>query len=328
MAQVTDPSKNLVKLDNGQTVTAQTGGWYDGQQYWGGTLGAPGSFNSQNNQPGQQGSAYVAPENQSYIQKQQSNYKPPSNSLNLPSVPNPSLSPSSGAQTGGALTFSTTPTINLPDIYNNLYSSLGIADTEAKIKAIEERYQKAKAEITDNPFSNASMIDQRLKRLDDKYNAELIPLKNDVATKKADIETQINLQTKQYDINSTEAQTAMQRFETLLDAGALNNASTDDIANLTRLTGLSSSIIQSAIQNKIQSGYTTTTKTFDDGTNEGFIIYTLDNSGNIINQSKQVTGTSSTADYQYSSDASVSNFIKKILEKNGANSDITNLWSD
>ena len=38
---------NKVKLDNGQLVTPSTGGWYDGQQYWNGSLSAKGVENSQ-----------------------------------------------------------------------------------------------------------------------------------------------------------------------------------------------------------------------------------------------------------------------------------------
>jgi len=48
----------------------QTGGWYSGRQFWGGTLGEPGEFHPSNNQSGQQGQAYVAPENQAYIEQQ------------------------------------------------------------------------------------------------------------------------------------------------------------------------------------------------------------------------------------------------------------------
>jgi hypothetical protein len=52
MATVLNPSTNQIKLNNGSTVTASTGGWYDGQQYWGGTLSAAGVINSQSNQQG------------------------------------------------------------------------------------------------------------------------------------------------------------------------------------------------------------------------------------------------------------------------------------
>lgn len=52
MAQVLDAGKNLVKLDNGKTITADRGGWYDGQQYWGGTLSQKGVINSLSDQIG------------------------------------------------------------------------------------------------------------------------------------------------------------------------------------------------------------------------------------------------------------------------------------
>lgn len=43
-------SGNTVKLDNGQTVTAQNGGWYDGQQFFNGSLGAASVINNPNQQ--------------------------------------------------------------------------------------------------------------------------------------------------------------------------------------------------------------------------------------------------------------------------------------
>lgn len=52
MATVVDAGKNLVKLSNGQTITANKGGWYDGQQYWGGTLSEVGVINSLSDQVG------------------------------------------------------------------------------------------------------------------------------------------------------------------------------------------------------------------------------------------------------------------------------------
>lgn len=45
-------SGNTIKLSNGQTVQASQGGWYDGQQFWGGTLSQPGQINSQSDQIG------------------------------------------------------------------------------------------------------------------------------------------------------------------------------------------------------------------------------------------------------------------------------------
>lgn len=50
MAQVIGGNK--VKLDNGQTINANQGGWYDGQQFWGGTLSPKGVINSLSDQVG------------------------------------------------------------------------------------------------------------------------------------------------------------------------------------------------------------------------------------------------------------------------------------
>lgn len=41
-----------VKLNNGQLVTPSQGAWYDGQQYWGGTLSNPGQINPFSDQKG------------------------------------------------------------------------------------------------------------------------------------------------------------------------------------------------------------------------------------------------------------------------------------
>lgn len=52
MATVTNASTNQIKLNNGSVVTANTGGWYDGQQYWGGSLSSAGVINANSNQQG------------------------------------------------------------------------------------------------------------------------------------------------------------------------------------------------------------------------------------------------------------------------------------
>lgn len=69
-------SGNQIKLNDGKTVTAQQGGWYDGQQFWNGTLSAAGVINSQSNQQGagqrvsNEVIAQTNPNNVSYIDSQ------------------------------------------------------------------------------------------------------------------------------------------------------------------------------------------------------------------------------------------------------------------
>lgn len=322
MATVVDPTTNLVKLDSGKTVNAQMGGWYDGQQYWGGTLSAPGVFNTQNNQAGQQGAAYVAPQDQAYIQQRQATYKPSGGSQEMPGITGVgATTDGTGLGMGG---IAPAPTLNLPGLYDELYAKSGVSEIEKSISEKTKAYNEAVASIKDNPYLSEATMTGRLSKLESKFGADTQALKNDIATKKADIEMRLNLETKQFDINSQVAKQALDQFSSLLDSGALNNANGEDIASITKSTGLSSNVILSAIQQKKLSNLSTEIKSFDDGVNEGFIIYSIDQQGNIVNQTKQVTGKSSKSNVgNYSTDPVVSSFIEKYVK---GGSDISSLW--
>lgn len=293
MAQVV--GNNQVKLDNGKVITASQGGWYDGQQFWGGTLSEPGQINRLSNQQGagqlvsEEVIAQTDPRNVEYIRQrrqeqqlpasQPAQYTPPTQKgFSVPSAP------SSGAGIGDtALGAPNTP--NLPDLYQRLYQDSGITERESRLRDLESKFLEARNKISDNPFLSASMVDQRLKRLQGKYEQETSPLRNEIATQKADIETQLNLQTKQFDINSESAKLALSYFNTLLESGALDNASGDDIANITRSTGLSSSMIYSAVNAQRQKDVDTQTISWDDGTNQGFAVINSRTGEVISNQS-------------------------------------------
>ena len=126
----------------------------------------------------------------------------------------------------------------------------------------------------------------RLKKLDEKFNADSSNIRNDIAMRKADVETKLNLQTKQFDIESDQAKQAFDQFNSLLGSGALDNASGEDIANITRSTGLPSSVIQSAIgvsQKKNAPKANTQVIQVDDGTNIKAVVINQD-TGEIINE--------------------------------------------
>lgn len=290
-------SGSQVKLNNGKTVQAQQGGWYDGQQFWGGTLSAPGVINSQSNQQGagqavsKEVIAQTNPANVQYIQQQQQLYQPSPTSQPLPPSVSTTPIPNEAGQSsgGGGVGFTPPATINLPQLYEQLYSSSGIRDIESQLNDKTNQFNEQVAKIKDNPYLSEATMTGRLKKLEEKYNADAQGIKNDVAMKKADIETKLNLQTKQFDINSQVAKQAFDQFQALLSAGALNNASGEDIANITRATGLSSSMIQSAVKAQNDKNVTTSTIQFDDGTSQGFVVIN-DKTGEVIN--RQVVGAS------------------------------------
>ena len=210
------------------------------------------------------------------------------------------------------------PTINLPEIYKGLYQSSGVSNKEQELATKAQQLAEAKAKINDNPFLSEATRVGRIAKLDSLYNDQVAGLQNEIAMKKADIETQMNLQTKQFDIQSQQAQQAIAQFNSLLSSGALDNASGSDIANITAATGISSDMILSAVNNRKQANLTTTTQTFDDGKDEGFIIYTLDQSGNVVNEVRKVTGKSTKANstLQYSTDSFVNQYVTSMINAN------------
>ena len=332
MASVVNGSQ--VKLNDGKVIQAQQGGWYDGQQFWGGTLSQPGQINAQSNQQGagqavsREVIAQTAPQNVAYVEQQraQQNLPPP------PTVQNPTPQPvqqsaqtsstSSGVSGGvsGGVTALSQPTINLPQLYESLYSQSGIRDIEAKLTEQTNAYNEQIAKIKDNPYLSEATMTGRIKKLDDKFSADSNAIQNQIAMKKADVETQLNLQTKQFDIQSDQAKLAWDQFNTLLQSGSLDNASGEDIAQLTRSTGISSSMIESAIQtSKAKNAPKVNTQVIqvDDGTTVSAVVINQD-TGEVIN--RQVLGASTpTAAEQKPDQQSASEVKAQESQQNTAN---------
>lgn len=239
----------------------QQGGWYNGRQYWGGTLSEPNQIHPSSNQQGagQQVSQEVVgqsaaaqgktPEQfNAYFQQEQQRAAQtgakPTASTGTAGKP---YSAGASGMPSGAGAMPQQPTLNLPNLYNTLYASSGITDLEKELSEKERIYNETTAKIKDNPYLSEATLTGRLKKLSDAHQASIANLQRDIATKKADIETRLNLETKQFDINSQAAQQALSQFNTLLQMGALSGATGEDIANITRSTGISSEAIQAAI---------------------------------------------------------------------------------
>lgn len=276
-------------------------GWYNGRQYSGGTLSEPGVIHPNSPQQGagqavsaevnaqsaaQQG---VSPQQfESYLQQQRQ--QPVSQPQAVPTqsgYAGGTVASSGSMSSGGSVALGSmqpTPTLNLPNLYQSLYDSSGISAIEADLSSKEKQYIEAKGKINDNPFLSEATRVGRVRKLDQLYNENTASLRNDIAMKKADIETKLALETKQFDINSQASQQALSQFNALLSSGALAGASGEDIANITRMTGLSSSMIQSAIgSSKAKSADTQVITSTDD---RGVVTATIidKQTGNIISQ--------------------------------------------
>lgn len=283
MAQVI--AGNQIKLNNGQTITGQNGGWYDGQRLMNGSLGAPGE-----DTPGHAVSAEVVaqtnPNNVAYLQQQNPNAAPITTNQNNGNTAATNPGPTTQGNptgAGGGVGAITAPTIDLQGLYSNLTDKAGIGDLQKKLDAETQSFNDASSKINDNPFLAESSRVGRLQKLQTDYNNNTKTLQDQITQKSADVQNQLALASKQFDMNSQAAQQAMTQFNDLLSSGALSNASASDIASITAATGLSSSMIQGAIDTANKKNQPTQVVSFDDGTNQGFAVIDP-TTGQIINK--------------------------------------------
>lgn len=199
-----------------------------------------------------------------------------------------------GLGLGGGLGTAPAP-LDLNALYDKLTTDSGIGNSQAELDALSKQaadrlaaQNAATAKINDNPFYSEGTRVGRVAKLNDIGNADQTLLLNkqkvvadQISQKKADVQMKLSIAKQQFDINSAAATDALNKFNTLLASGALANASGADIAALTTATGLSSTMIQSAINAAKAKNVNTSTIQYDDGINQGFLIINSD-TGEII----------------------------------------------
>lgn len=190
----------------------------------------------------------------------------------LPAQQAQSWSPSGTAGAGGGLGYTAAPTVDLMGEYNTLQGNAGIAGLQAQLSAKTDSYNKAQSQINDNPFLSESSRVGRVQKLTTDYNNDTANTQNQLKLAQADADARMTLYEKQNDLNNQATQTALNQFNSLLQSGALDGASVDDIAGLAKATGMSTSMIQSAVQANQAKNVQTSTISFDDGINQGFAV--------------------------------------------------------
>ena len=309
MANLYSPESLGIKPPSGGF---KEGGWYAGRQYWGGQLSDPGVINPLSNQQGagqavskevnaqsaaQQGVS--SQQLETYLQEQRNvqakQQVQPARTVQPQDMPGSAFQSN---QPGGDLGLTAPATINLPDLYKNLYEQKGISAIETELNNKAEAFADAQMKINDNPFLSEATRTGRIAKLTTDYNNRVKNDQDKLAMQKQDIATQLDIATKQFDINSQASKQALDQFNVLLQSGALAGASGNDIASITKATGISSSMIQSAIRSQADKDRQTSVTTVDDGKN----IYSVvidSKTGQIISKeaisaSKPLQGTKPT----------------------------------
>ena len=281
-----DPSGNAAPVGG-----FKDGGWYSGYNY----DGASGTFAPQAgmiySKTLPQSGTMVSPEvnrqtsiaagkapdaNQNYVNAQNAN--PNNNPAGAGGTPSANGSNPGAAATGAGAPLDmsgfggSTPSLNLPGLYDSLSKSAGIPDMEADLTAKEQAFNDQTSKINDNPFLSEADRVGRIAKLTTDYNNDTLAGQNALTMAKQDIQTQLDLQSKQFDINSQQATQSLNEFNTLLSSGALAGASGSDIAAITKATGISSSMVQAAITSQTEKDTPTSLTTVDDGTNQYAVL--------------------------------------------------------
>lgn len=202
-----------------------------------------------------------------------------------------------GGQTGGG--FNTAqPTI--PD-FQGIYDAAiqeGTKDYQVqydtatqKLLDREKKKNEQIAKIADNPYLSEATMSGRINKLNNQYNNDAQALINEqrviegkIAGAKADAQVKLGIAQNKYNLQNQQYQQTVQKYSSLLSAGALVNASGQDIAQAALAIGVPTSMIQSIIdKQKKDMEIKPTLQTVDDGVNQ--YVVAIDDKGNVINKS-------------------------------------------
>lgn len=218
----------------------KNGEWIDGKQYWDGKYGEAGVVMNPNDvgygkkvssevnrassiAQGKEAGAIDAYLGNTVVNNQQSDVVPTNDAT----------------QQAGAF--------NLINQYDQLKQESGIDKLTASISEKEKMLAEAESQINDNPWNSESTRVGRIAKLRETAGNEINNLKNDLSTAMNNINTKLNLQSQQYEINTSQSADALKSVESYLSLGLLDNANEMDITALAQKTGVSPALIRSAI---------------------------------------------------------------------------------
>lgn len=183
--------------------------------------------------------------------------------------------------------------INTPEIQA---ANRAIGDKQAEIAKVNADTATAIANISDNPFMSEATMTGKIAKINkakeerlSNLNAELNSLTGNYNNLQQDAKTQVDLATKNFDIQSTVSQQNISKFNTLLSNGSLSGASSADIANFASSLGIPTSMVQSAINKQKKDNIKTEIKTYTDNSGNVTVAVLDSATGDII--SKKSLGT-------------------------------------
>ena len=192
----------------------------------------------------------------------------------------------------------TRPTIDLASEYKSLYESLGLTELKANVEAKQQELlalrsatDEAIALVNENPWASAATTVGRIAKVESQYESKASVITAQAALEQqkytdatSELNTQLSLKTQQYQYDTANFDSNLAQLNTLLDMGALDNASLSSLETIGSQVGMSADMISSMITAQKNSKVNPTLIQNTD--NNGVVTLTLvdSNTGNVLNQ--------------------------------------------
>ena len=156
---------------------------------------------------------------------------------------------------------------NLQSIYDTALNNSGLTELQKQLAEKQSARDAALADINDNPFyTEATRVGKAAKVTQASQN-DLNTLQDQIDSAKADAQVRLSIANQQFNIDDKAYQNNLQKLNMLISSGAINNASSSEVAQIARATGLTTSMIKAIQQKATVSGMkpTVNTSTDDNG---------------------------------------------------------------
>jgi hypothetical protein len=170
--------------------------------------------------------------------------------------------------------------IDLSSLYEKYFNTEEIKAKETEASDIEKKRDDAITSMQNNPWFSQATRGGKIGAIRSDSERNLERINNELTRLQTDAQIQYNIQLQQYDINRQAYQDSLNLFNSLVSSGAIENASSSDIAKLSVQTGIPTSMINSIIQTSKTSKLTT--QSYEDDSGQ-YLLY-VDPSGNIVNK--------------------------------------------
>lgn len=162
---------------------------------------------------------------------------------------------------------------SLQGIYDTALSNAGVSELEKQLQEKQRARDAALADINDNPFYTEATRVGKISKLNQASENDINTLSDQIKSAKADAQVRLSIANQQFNIDDKLYQRNIQKLNTLISTGAINNASSDEISQIARATGLTTSMIKSIQKQATANKKTQVNTSTDDNGNVTISVF-------------------------------------------------------